>query len=182
MSRCAGMMASKRQQTEQVEVVEVGGLVQQEHVGHSGTVQIGHYEVLAELGRGGMGVVYRARDLRLGREVAIKRLLPTVASKGAAAQRLRTEAQALSRLQHPGIVKESEPERKETAPRPRPVADLVEPRIDEILLAWGPRTTPKQRVTAKRLHRQLVAGPIGTEKTHLAIALGVEATRRRKRV
>lgn len=51
---------------------------------------------------------------------------------------------------------ESEPQRKEAEPRPRPVADVVEPRIDEILEDWGPRTTPKQRVTAKRIHRQLV--------------------------
>lgn len=53
-------------------------------------------------------------------------------------------------------LEESEPSRKETAPRPRPVADVVEPRIDQILEDWGPRTTPKQRVTAKRVHRQLV--------------------------
>ncbi len=68
-------------------------------------MQIGHYEVLGELGRGGMGVVFRARDARLGREVAIKRLLSTVASGGKAAGRFRIEAQAVARLQHPGIVK-----------------------------------------------------------------------------
>jgi eukaryotic-like serine/threonine-protein kinase len=67
--------------------------------------QIHHYEILGELGRGGLGVVYRARDTRLGREVAIKRLLPSAASKGKAAARLKIEAEAMSRLQHPGVVK-----------------------------------------------------------------------------
>src|SRR5262249_31593001 len=59
------------------------------------------YEVLAELGRGGMGVVYRARQGALGREVALKRLRE---SDPALVARLRTEAEALARLQHPNIV------------------------------------------------------------------------------
>lgn len=52
---------------------------------------------------------------------------------------------------------ESEPKRKEPDPRPRPVRDVIEPVIEEILREWGPRTTPKQRVTGTRLHRELVA-------------------------
>lgn len=51
---------------------------------------------------------------------------------------------------------ESEPKRREKEPRPRPVRDKVEPLIEEILRAWGPRTTPKQRVTGTLLHKELV--------------------------
>lgn len=54
-------------------------------------------------------------------------------------------------------LEEAEPVRKETAPRARPVQDVVGPRIDELLEEWGPRTTRKQRITSPRLHRQLIA-------------------------
>lgn len=50
----------------------------------------------------------------------------------------------------------SEPVRKESAPRPRPVMDKVAPRIDELLEEWKYRVTPKQRITGSRIHRQLI--------------------------
>lgn len=59
------------------------------------------YEILTELGRGGMGVVYRARDNRLERDVAIKVLRTTSAGEAA---RLGQEARAAAMLNHPGIV------------------------------------------------------------------------------
>jgi len=59
------------------------------------------YEILTELGRGGMGVVYKARDTRLERDVAIK-VLRTTSAKEAA--RLGQEARAAATLNHPGIV------------------------------------------------------------------------------
>jgi len=59
------------------------------------------YEILTELGRGGMGVVYRARDNRLERDVAIKVLRTTSAGEAA---RLGQEAKAAATLNHPGIV------------------------------------------------------------------------------
>jgi serine/threonine-protein kinase len=57
-----------------------------------------------ELGRGGMGVVYQARSLALQRPCALKMILSGAHSDAAEVERFRTEAQAIARLQHPGIV------------------------------------------------------------------------------
>ena len=59
------------------------------------------YELLEEIGRGGMGLVFRGRDRALDRDVAIK---VTAWSTAADAERLRIEARTLARLEHPGIV------------------------------------------------------------------------------
>ncbi len=61
------------------------------------------YELHEELGRGGMGVVFRARDLDLAREVAVKILLPHYSPDSATARRFVDEARITGRLQHPGI-------------------------------------------------------------------------------
>jgi transposase len=50
----------------------------------------------------------------------------------------------------------SEPVRSEQGPRARPALEQVAPRIDELLEEWGPRTTPKQRITGTRIYQQLV--------------------------
>src|SRR6266545_3273793 len=64
----------------------------------------GRYSLERELGRGGMGIVYLARDLRLERVVAIK-LLPPESAKGAAArERFLREARMAARLSHPNII------------------------------------------------------------------------------
>ena len=65
---------------------------------------VGHFEIRAQLGEGGMGVIYRAWDSKLEREVALKFLHTESEDTGNARQRLLLEARAASRLNHPGIV------------------------------------------------------------------------------
>jgi eukaryotic-like serine/threonine-protein kinase len=66
--------------------------------------RLGHYEVLSRLGTGGMGEVYRARDTRLEREVAIKVLPDAFVTDRDRLKRFEREARAASSLEHPNIV------------------------------------------------------------------------------
>ena len=65
--------------------------------------RIGPYEILSAIGAGGMGEVHRARDTRLGRDVAIKVLPASVARAADRLARFRREAQLLASLNHPNI-------------------------------------------------------------------------------
>jgi hypothetical protein len=66
--------------------------------------RLGPFEIVAPLGAGNMGEVYRARDLRLDRSVAVKVLLPALAADAGAVARFATEARAVAALSHPNIV------------------------------------------------------------------------------
>ena len=68
-------------------------------IGHT----LGHYRIIEEIGAGGMGLVYRARDERLERDVALKVLPPGILADEPARKRFRKEALALSKLNQPNV-------------------------------------------------------------------------------
>src|SRR5215831_6331324 len=66
-------------------------------------LQVGGYRIVEKIGEGGMGAVYRALDVMLEREVAIKAIRPELARDRDAVERFRVEARTLARLNHPAI-------------------------------------------------------------------------------
>src|SRR5574341_1451748 len=66
--------------------------------------RLGHYEVVAPLGAGGMGEVYRARDARIERDVAVKVLPAALAQNEDRLRRFEQEARAAGRLNHPNVL------------------------------------------------------------------------------
>ena len=78
------------------------GLIESAQFRMIGT-RLAHYEIVSHLGSGGMGEVYRARDSKLNRDVAIKVLLPAVANDPERLARFEREARTLASLNHPNI-------------------------------------------------------------------------------
>lgn len=112
----------------------------QEQTGGVGRLLAGRYRVLAQLGRGGMGVVWRAVDEVLGREVAVKELRTYTDAAGPDLADLRVrmqrEARAAARVRHPGVVAVHDV--AEVDGRPLIVMELVEgPSLDDVLRERG---------------------------------------------
>ena len=117
--------------------------------------KIGPYEILDQIGAGGMGVVYRARDPRLGREVAIK-VLPTSFSADAdRLQRFAQEARAAAALNHPNIL--AIYDIGESGDAPYVVSELLEGETLRDRLRSGPLSIRKAIDYAMQIARGLTA-------------------------
>ena len=103
--------------------------------------RLGPYEIIAALGAGGMGEVYRARDARLGREVAVKVLPADLSSDQDRVRRFEQEARSASGLDHPNIIT-----------------------IHEIGSADSTLYIAMQYVEGKTLRELLASGPLPTKK------------------
>src|SRR5262245_43880973 len=121
----------------------------------SAGTRLGHYEILTPLGAGGMGEVYKARDTRLDRTVAIKVLPDRVATDPDARVRLEREAKAISQLNHPHICTLYDLGRDPVNDSGRSVEYLV-----------------LEYLEGQTLARRLEAGPLPVEET-LKIAMQI---------
>jgi non-specific serine/threonine protein kinase len=112
---------------------------------------VSHYRILAEVGRGAMGVVYKAEDVTLGRVVALKFLSEELAAHAPALERMRREARMIGALNHPGIC--TLHELGDVAGRIFLVLELLEGQSLSGRLATGPLATS----AAVQIARQVLA-------------------------
>ena len=116
---------------------------------HVGDILVGRYRIDAPLGAGGSAMVYRAHDLRLRRDVALKILLPNLAQDPAVAHRFEREARSLAAVNHPGIVAvyDVEPGDRRADRDPFFVMELCERgSLADLLVARGGRLSPDEIV------------------------------------
>ena len=116
---------------------------------------LGPYEIVALLGAGGMGEVYRARDARLGRDVAIKVLPAAVAADPERLKRFEREAKATAALHHPGILSVYDVGSHEGVPYL--VEELLEGESLKDRLARGPLAVPEALRIGVAIARGLAA-------------------------
>jgi eukaryotic-like serine/threonine-protein kinase len=124
-------------------------------VSHAPREQLGPYELVAPLGAGGMGEVFRARDHRLGREVAVKVLAPGASADPERLKRFEAEARAASALNHPNIVAVYDAGRE--GAEPFIVTELLEGQTLRERLAAGPVPPRKALELGVQLARGLAA-------------------------
>ena len=117
--------------------------------------RLGPYEIVDAIGAGGMGEVYRARDTRLGRDVAIKVLPAHVATDAASVRRFEQEARAASALNHPNIVAVHDTGTHDD--RPFMVTELLEGETLAERLVRGPLGLSRALECAQQIAAGLVA-------------------------
>jgi serine/threonine protein kinase/Flp pilus assembly protein TadD len=120
--------------------------------------RLSHYRILEQIGAGGIGVVYRAHDERLDRDVAIKILAPGTPIKPAARDRFHKEALTLSRLNHPNIATVHDFDTHDGTDFL--VEELIEGLSLNVILASGP--LPEKEIV--NLGSQLAAGLVAAHK------------------
>jgi eukaryotic-like serine/threonine-protein kinase len=117
--------------------------------------KLGPYEVMAPLGAGGMGEVYRARDARLGRDVALKVLPEHLWEDRSALARFQTEAKAVAALSHPNIMAIFDV--GEASGTPYAAAELLDGQTLRATLMHGPLAVRKALEVAEQIAQGLAA-------------------------
>ena len=118
---------------------------------------VGHYQILNKLGEGGMGEVYRARDTKLGRDVALKLLPDSFTSDSERLARFEREARTLASLNHPNIAQIYGIEEASTSSRGALVMELVAGDDLSQLIARGPIAVPEALAIARQIAEALEA-------------------------